>query len=71
MLKFWELQAIDRGGYNGITGEHIRDVAAELLESGQTSIDRKTFERACNRCLIDPGCFTQEDLERLEDALNR
>lgn len=70
MFKPWELQAIDRGGHNGITDEHIREEAGELLGSGQTNIDRKTFERTCNRCLIDPGCFTQEDLERLEDALN-
>lgn len=70
MLKPWELQAIDRAGYNGITDEHIRDVAEELSKIGQCDIDRKTFERACGRCLIDPNCFTQEDLQRLEDALN-
>lgn len=70
MFKPWELQAIDHAGYNGITGGHIRDVAEELLKSGQTNIVRRTFERACNRRLIAPGCFTQEDLERLEDALN-
>lgn len=65
-----ELQAIDRAGYNGITDEHIRAVAEELLKIGQYEIDRQTFERACGRCLIDPSCFTQEDLQRLEDVLN-
>lgn len=70
MLKPWELQAIDRAGCNGIRDEHIRDVAKELLKIGQGEIDQKTFERACGRCLIDPVCFTQEDLARLQDALN-
>lgn len=70
MFKPWELMAMDRAGYNGITEEHIRDVAKALLETGKTEIDRKTFERACARCLIDPSCFTQADLERLQEALN-
>lgn len=70
MFKTWELMAMDRAGYNGITDEHIRDVANALLETGKTEIDRKTFDRACSRCMIDPTCFTQEDLERLQEALN-
>lgn len=71
MLKPWEMMAMDRAGYSGITDEHIRDVAEALLETGKTEIDRKTFERACGRCLIDPSCFTREDLNRLQKALNK
>lgn len=70
MFKPWEMMAIDHAGYNGIRDEHIRDVAEELLKIGQCNIDRQTFERACGRCLIDPNCFTQEDLQRLENTLN-
>lgn len=70
MFKPWEMMAMDRAGYNGITDEHIRDVANALLETGETEIDRKTFDKACSRCMIDPNCFTPADLERLQDALN-
>lgn len=70
MFKLWELMAMDHAGYNGIADEHIRDVAKVLLETGKTEIDRKTFEHVCSRCMIDPTCFAQEDLERLQEALN-
>ncbi len=57
MLKPWEMMAMDRAGYNGITDEHIRDVVEALLETGKTEIDDQTFERACGRCLIAPLLF--------------
>ena len=40
----WMLAAIDQAGYNGIRNEHISAVAAELLHTGLTKIDRSTFE---------------------------
>ena len=62
----WMLAAIDQAGYNGIRNEHISAVAAELLHTGLTKIDRSTFEAACRRC----GSFTQEDLNKLECVMN-
>lgn len=67
----WMLAAIDRAGYNGIRNEHIDAVAAELRRTGLTEISRGTFDTACRRCGIEPGNFTQADLDELESALNR
>lgn len=69
--KPWELAAIDQAGYNGIRDEHIEAVADTLLRTGLTEIDRDTFEAACRRCGVDPACFTQEDLNSLEETMNR
>jgi hypothetical protein len=66
----WELAAIDRAGYNGITDEHIHLVAEELLKTGKTNISYAQFCDACSKCGIDPNNFKQEDLERLEEYLN-
>lgn len=46
----WMLAAIDQAGYNGIRNEHISVVAAELLCTDLTEIDRSAFEVACRRC---------------------
>lgn len=32
---------------------------------------RKTFERARGRCLVDQNCFTLEDLEQLQEVLDK
>lgn len=66
----WMLEAIDQAGYNGIRNEHISAVAAELLHTGLTEIDRSTFEAACQRCGVTPVCFAQEDLNKLECVMN-
>lgn len=67
----WMLAAIDQAGYNGIRDEHIIAVANELLKTGRSSISRADFDRACSRCGINPNNFTQQDLNTLEDYLNR
>lgn len=61
----WMLAAMDQAGYNGVRNEHIAAVAEELLNIGQTEIDRDTFNLACYRCGIDPAVFTQENLNKL------
>lgn len=66
----WMLAAIDQAGYNGIRNEHISAVAAELLHTGLTKIDRSTFEAACRRRGVAPDSFTQEDLNKLECVMN-
>ena len=67
----WMLGAIDDAGYNGIRDEHIDKVADRLLATGQTEIDRATFDDACRRCGIRPDLFTQDDLDRLQEELKR
>ena len=70
MLNPIELMLIDRTGYNGIDGRHIDKVAKTLPATGQNVIDRADFERACRKNGIDPGNFSQSDLDALERRLN-
>ena len=65
----WMLAAIDQAGYNGIRNEHISAVAAELLHTGLTKIDRSTFEAACRRCGVAPDNPRQCNQYRLAGIL--
>ena len=67
----WMLAAIDQAGYNGIRQEHINAVAEEILNTGLTEVSYQTFDAACRRCGIAAENFTQEDLDRLQQRLNR
>lgn len=67
----WMLAAIDNAGYNGIRQEHIEAVAEQILHTGLTEVSRREFDAACRRCGIDSECFTQADLDRLQERLNR
>lgn len=67
----WMLAAIDRAGYNGIREEHIDAVAETILRSGITEVSRRVFDAVCRRCGIDSDSFTQADLDRLQERLNR
>ena len=67
----WMLGAIDEAGYNGIRDEHIEKVADRLLATGQTEISRADFDDACRRCGIRSDLFTQDDLDRLQQRLNK
>ena len=69
MFKPWQLAAIDDAGYNGVRDEHIERVANSLLATGETEIDRSTFEYHCHKCGIDPDNFTQADLDDLQNKL--
>ena len=67
----WMLAAIDQAGYNGIRQEHIEAVAEQILRTGLTEVSRQDFDAACHRCGIDADTFTQSDLDRLQERLNR
>ena len=69
-FEAWELAAIDRAGYNGITDEHIELVANELRRIGATEISYTQFSNACMNYGINPDNFTQEDFDKLETTLN-
>ena len=71
MFEPWQLGMIDEAGYNGIRDEHLEKVAASLLSTGLTEIDRYAFESHCLKCSINPKHFTQYDLDRLQEALNK
>lgn len=67
----WMLAAIDQAGYNGIQDDHIDAVAEKILSTGITEVSRQDFDTACRRCGIDSDNFTQTDLDRLQERLNR
>lgn len=67
----WMLAAIDQAGYNGIQDDHIHAVAEKILSTGITEVSRQDFDTACRRCGIDSDNFTQTDLDRLQERLNR
>ena len=71
MFEPWQLAMIDEAGYNGIRENHIDKVAQSLRATGLTSIDRSTFESHCYRCGINPNNFTQADLLKLQEQLNK
>ncbi len=66
----WMLGMVDEAGHNGSQPEHINKVAESLLSTGLDTIDRDTFERACLQNHIDPACFTQMDLDKVQAVLN-
>jgi hypothetical protein len=68
--KPWQLGAIDDAGYNGIREQHLEKVANALRATGQSDIDRATFDRVCRQCGIDSNNFTQADLNSLQEKLN-
>lgn len=70
-LEPWMLAAIDKAGYNGIRQEHIEAVAEQLLRTSLVEVSRQDFDAACRRCGIDSETFTQFDLDRLQERLNR
>ncbi len=70
MIEPWKLAAIDEAGYNGITEKHLREVANAINKVDSNIIDNAIFERCCRQCGIDPGNFTQADLDRLQEILD-
>lgn len=70
MFEPWQLALIDQAGFNGIREEHIQAVANSLRLTRLSEIDWETFEAHCHRYMIDPNCFTQDDLDRLLEVLN-
>lgn len=71
MFEPWQMAAMDEAGVFGVRDKHIDAVAEEILRTGITEVSRQNFDRACWNCHIDPISFTQEDLDRLQQRLNR
>lgn len=69
-FESWQIEMLDDAGYIGIRNEHIDRVAASLLATGLTEIDRSTFDYHYHKSGIDPNNFTQSDLDRLQKRLN-
>ena len=66
----WELAMIDEAGYNGITENHILRVVEELQSEGCTHVNQSAFRRACEKCGIDPDCFSDVDIDDVLELLS-
>ena len=70
-MDLWKAAMLDSGGYFGIRGEHIDAVAREIEKIEHDEIDTDDFIAACERAGVDPSNFGSEDLEKLQEYLNR
>lgn len=70
-FKAWHLGAIEEAGYMDTNEGLISRVANYLADSPNDTIDTDEFRQACINCNVDPDSFTQEDLDRLQQKLNK
>ena len=49
----------------------LKSAKRGILRSGITEVSRQDFDAVCRRCGIDSDSFTQADLDRLHERLNR
>lgn len=71
MFKAWHLAAMEEEGYMDTSEGCISRVAHYLANSPNDTINTDEFRRACYACNVDPYSFTQSDLDRLQEKLNR
>lgn len=68
----WVLAAMEDHGYMDTRTGQINRMAIWLQEHMYgTEIDQPIFEAACHACGVDADTFTQADLERLLQRMNR
>ncbi len=66
-LSPWELFVIDQVKKE----QDVDTVARHLANHYSGNVDYATFRQACWECRVDPDDFQQEDLETLQEKLNR
>ena len=69
--KPWHLAVIENAGYGNTSTAVINRVAGYLAKYGSHNIGNDEFIEACYACNADPYSFSQKDLERLQEKLNR
>lgn len=69
--KAWHLAAIEESGYMDTNDGLINCVAKHLASSSNDTIDIAEFRSTCIACNVDPDSFTQNDLSKLQQKLNR
>ena len=71
MFEAWILAAMEEAGYTDTNEGLISRVANHLAESSSDVIDTTEFRSVCYKCNVDPDSFSQSDLDRLQEKLNR
>ena len=71
MFEPWMLAAMEEAGYMDTNEGLISRVVNHLAKSPNDVIDTAEFRSACYSCNVDPDSFTQSDLDRLQEKLNR
>lgn len=71
MFKPWMLAAMEDEGYMDTSDGLVNRVAKYLANSPNDTIDTEEFRSACISCNVDPDSFTQSDLDKLQNKLNK
>ncbi len=71
MFEPWMLAAMEEEGYMDTSEGCINRVAKYLANSPNDTIDTNEFREACYACNVDPDSFTQSDLDKLQNKLNK
>ena len=66
----FKMTMLEEMGYTDTSTGCINRVARFLAHSPNDSIDTAQFQDACRACNVDPGSFTQHDLDCLQKKLN-
>ena len=69
-FETWKKSMREAAGFEGITEEHLKRVAEEIKLFGKTRVTAQDFNRACIKCGINPGNFTDKDINRLQEILD-
>ena len=71
MFEPWKLMVIEEEGYMDTSDSLINRVAKHLANSSSDVIDTNEFRTACIACNVDPDSFSQSDLDKLQNKLNK
>jgi hypothetical protein len=72
-MKFeaWQLAMMEDMGWLDTSTSIINRVARYLIAQGDSEVDEVLFRRACDACGADADSFTADDLEQLQQTLDR
>lgn len=70
-MRTWMLAALENAGYTDTNEGLISRVAWYLAKSPNDVIEAEEFRSACIACGVDPDSFTPDDLDRLQQKLER
>ena len=67
----WMLGAMEEHGYMDTKEGHIQRVARYIARNMRGTVSEAEFRCACTACNVDWRSFSQADLNRIQELLNR